>query len=79
MTRPLAESLTQHFSLTPLKCSMDTEPPSFGSVAWVVKAPGKTASKLGMSWNCAHDGCGVALELLYRRAQLARIECAGSQ
>ena len=62
--------------LEPLKCSPEKEGASYGNLVHVVKAPGKTASALWESWNCAHDGCGYALTILYRKSAVAAIECA---
>lgn len=67
------------FRLTPLKCSDKTEGATFGNLVFVMKAPGKTASALWESWNCAADGdCGLELTILYRKAELAQVECAGA-
>jgi hypothetical protein len=64
-------------ALTPLKCSRDTEGASYGNLVYVLKAPGKTASALHESWNCAHDGCGAALTIVYRKKDVAAIPCFG--
>lgn len=78
ITGPLATAIpSAGVALTPLKCDLATEPASYGNVVWVAKAPGKTASGLWMGWNCAHDGCGIALTLLYRKADVDKVECVG--
>lgn len=79
LTAPLEAALpADGVVLSPLKCSRETEPPSYGNVVWIAKVPGKTASGLWMSWNCAHDGCGIALTILYRKADVEPIECIGA-
>lgn len=78
LTNPLATALpADGVALTPLKCDLASEPPSYGNVVWVAKAPGKTASGLWMGWNCAHDGCGISLTVLYRKADVDKVECVG--
>ncbi len=63
-------------ALQPLRCAMETEGESFGNVVYVAKAPGKTASGLHLSWNCAHDGCAIGASILYRRRDVSQVECA---
>ena len=77
ITAPLEETLQASLTLRPYKCARETEGASFGNVAWVAKAPGRTASGLLMNWNCGHDGCGILLGLRYRRAELDAVECSG--
>lgn len=70
-----AEGMT----LTLLKCDPAAEGTMFGNLVYVLKAPGKTASALHLSWNCTGTGdCGMEMALIYRRAELTKIECAGS-
>jgi hypothetical protein len=64
-------------SLKPLKCRREAEGASFGNVVHVAAAKGKQATGLWENWNCAHDGCGFGLTILYRRSALAQIECSG--
>jgi hypothetical protein len=65
------------FHLTPLKCDAKIEGVSYGNLAYVVKAPGRKAAALWESWNCTGTGdCGLSLTLLYRKAELAEVECA---
>jgi hypothetical protein len=72
------EALTARgIDLTPLKCSRDTEGATFGNLVYVIKAPGKTASALHESWNCAHDGCRATVALVYRKRDLTGITCFG--
>jgi hypothetical protein len=78
ITGPLATAIpADGVALTPLKCDLATEPASYGNVVWVAKAPGKTASGLWMGWNCGHDGCGIVLTVLYRKADVDKVECVG--
>jgi hypothetical protein len=66
------------FALTLLKCDPKLEGETYGNLVYVAKAPGKTASALWATWNCAGDGaCGHDLQLVYRRAELNQVECAG--
>lgn len=67
---------TDGIVLEALKCKRETEGASYGNLVHVVKAPGKTASALWESWNCAHDGCGYGIAILYRKSAVAAIECA---
>jgi len=64
--------------LQPLKCSRETEGYSFGNLLYAAKAPGKTASGLQEGWNCAHDGCTVAMTIYYRKADVEQFDCAGA-
>lgn len=69
-----AEGMT----LTLLKCNPATEGTMFGNLVYVLKAPGKTASALHLLWNCTGTGeCGMEMALVYRRADLTTIDCAG--
>jgi hypothetical protein len=63
--------------LESLKCSRKTEPASVGNVVYVVKAPGKQATGLVEDWNCGHDGCGLALTIIYRKAEVSQFDCYG--
>jgi len=72
------QSLTDAgFTLTPLKCSRDTEGATYGNLVYVIKAPGKTASALHESWNCTQEGCTATVALVYRKRDLAGITCIG--
>ena len=72
----LRPSLTADgLTLAPLKCDARTEGYGFGNLVFAVKAPGKTASGLHESWNCAHDGCDWSMSILYRRNDISPIEC----
>lgn len=64
-------------TLTPLKCDLEKEGASFGNVAYVAKLPGKTASGLWAMWQCPQAGCELVLTILYRRADVAKVECNG--
>jgi hypothetical protein len=66
-------------ALKPLKCERANEGSGFGNLAYVISSAGKLASALWWNWNCAGDGnCGFDQIILYRRAELAQVECAGS-
>ncbi|MEO8451315.1 MAG: hypothetical protein ABI647_16085 [Gemmatimonadota bacterium] len=60
-----------------IKCDPAKEGESYGNLVFTAKAPGKTMSGLHQNWNCAHDGCGWTLEILYRRNDVAAVECSG--
>ncbi|MEP7325268.1 MAG: hypothetical protein ABI836_04895 [Gemmatimonadota bacterium] len=66
-----AEGMT----LTPLKCDEKKEGASYGNLVFVAKAPGKTPSGLHENWDCSMNGCGWSMTLLYRKADVAPIEC----
>jgi hypothetical protein len=80
MTMDLVEQalVKDGFTLQPLKCERAKEGASYGNAVYVAKAPGKTASGFHESWNCAHDGCTGMLTLLYRKADVAAVECNGA-
>jgi len=66
-------------TLTPLKCDRKTEGYTYGNLVYVAKAPGKLASALWWTWNCAADGsCGFDQTIIYRKAELAEVECVGT-
>jgi hypothetical protein len=68
-----------NLSLAPLKCEKEREGYTYGNLAFIVTAPRKAASALWWTWNCAADGsCGFDMNILYRRADLAQVECAGA-
>ena len=54
------------FTLTPTKCSRETEGYSFGNLQFIIKAPGKKAAGLQEGWNCAQETCLLAYSLFYR-------------
>lgn len=80
VTREMIEEALKHdgLMLQPLKCSRETEGASYGNLVDAVKAPGKTASGLWWSWDAPMQELRVTLTLLYRRADMAQVECAGS-
>jgi hypothetical protein len=80
VTREMIEAALQHDGLEfkPLKCSRETEGASYGNLVDAVKAPGKTASGLWWSWDAPMQELRVTLTLLYRRADMAQVECVGS-
>ena len=63
-------------TLTPLKCSKDKEGASYGNLVYAMKAPGKLASALWESWNCGQEGCGFSMTIVYRKSDLAQVECS---
>jgi hypothetical protein len=62
-------------ALTPIKCSRTTEGASYGNVIDAVKLPGKTASGLWWFWQSPQQEPELLLTLLYRRADMAQVEC----
>ncbi len=62
-------------ALTPLKCNRATEGASYGNLIDAVKVPGKTASGLWWFWQSPQQQPEVLLTLLYRRADMAQVEC----
>jgi hypothetical protein len=62
-------------TLQPLKCKRETEGASQGNLVDAIKAPGKTASGLWWTWWSESQQLKVSLGLLYRRADMARVEC----
>ena len=65
--------------LSPLKCNQKTEGTMFGNVVYVAKAPGKTATGLWESWNCSARECLGGFTTLYRKNEVAKIDCAPAQ
>ena len=61
--------------LQPLKCSRATEGASYGNLVDAAKVPGKTASGLWWSWQTVQQESQLGLTLLYRRADMAEVEC----
>lgn len=61
--------------LRPLKCSRDTEGASFGNLVDAFRVPGKTASGLWWFWQAPMQELQITLQLLYRRAEMAQVEC----
>lgn len=59
----------------PIKCKRETEGASYGNLVDAVKAPGKTASGLWWFWQSPQQEPSVTLTLLYRRTDMAQIEC----
>lgn len=78
MTREMLEAAlrTDGLAFQPLKCSRTTEGASYGNLVDAVKAPGKTASGLWWSWDAPMQELRVTMTLLYRRADMAQVECA---
>ncbi len=77
LTREMIEQSLTHHGLTfqPLKCKRETEGASYGNLVDAVKAPGKTASGLWWEWHSESQQLMVSLSLLYRRADMAQVEC----
>jgi hypothetical protein len=80
VTREMVEQALKNegMSLQPLKCSRDKEGASYGNLVDAVKVPGKTASGLWWMWDSPRDGPTLTLTLLYRRADMGEVECAGT-
>jgi hypothetical protein len=79
VTRELIEkALTNEGAqLRPLKCSRETEGASYGNLVDAFRMPGKNASGLWWMWQAPMQELQITLTLLYRRADLAQVECAG--
>lgn len=75
--REMVEAALRHEGvvLQPLKCSRDTEGASYGNLVDAVKLPGKTASGLWWFWQSVQQELQISLSLLYRRADMAQVEC----
>lgn len=58
-----------------LKCERETEGASYGNLVDAIKAPGKTASGLWWAWDSPMQRPRVVLTILYRRADMAQVEC----
>jgi len=78
-TREMVETALKNegLQLQPLKCRRETEGASYGNLVDAVKAPGKTASGLAWHWEAPQQQLYLTLTILYRRADMAQIECAG--
>ena len=76
-TREMIERtlLNEGLSLQPLKCDRKVEGASYGNLVDAVKAPGKTSSGLWWSWQSAQQKLSVTIGLLYRRSEMAKVEC----
>lgn len=77
--REMVETAFKNEGLTlqPLKCSRDKEGASYGNLVDAVKAPGKTASGLWWMWDSPQQQPNLSLVILYRRADMAQVECQG--
>jgi hypothetical protein len=77
LTREMIEQALKHDGLTfqPLKCKRETEGASYGNLVDAVKAPGKTASGLWWEWHSESQNLKVSLSMLYRKAEMAQVEC----
>jgi len=62
--------------LSPLKCNRKTEGTSFGNLVYVMKAPGKIGTGLWEQWNCSAKECYGGFTIIYRKAELSKVECA---
>ncbi len=79
LTREMVEMALKNEGLTmqPLKCSREKEGASYGNLVDAVRAPGKTASGLWWMWQSPQQQSTLALMILYRRADIAQVECQG--
>ncbi len=77
VTRQMIEKalVDEGAQLQPLKCSRDTEGASYGNLVDAFRMPGKTASGLWWMWQSPMQEMQVSLQLLYRRADMAQVEC----
>jgi hypothetical protein len=77
--REMVETAFKNEGLTlqPLKCSREKEGASYGNLVDAVKAPGKTASGLWWMWDSPQQQPTLGLTILYRRADMAQVECQG--
>lgn len=77
--RGMVETALKNEGLTlqPIKCSRDKEGASYGNLIDAVKAPGKTASGLWWMWDSPAQRPTLSLTILYRRADMAQVECQG--
>ena len=64
-------------TLQPLKCKRETEGASYGNLVDAVRVAGKTASGLWWHWESPQQAPYLVLTLLYRRADMAQVECSG--
>ncbi|HRP06969.1 MAG TPA: hypothetical protein PLL69_00645 [Gemmatimonadales bacterium] len=80
VTRHMVEEALRNdgMMLQPIKCSRDTEGASYGNLVDAAKVPGKTASGLWWFWQSVQQELEVSLTILYRRADLAEVECQGN-
>jgi len=77
--REMVETALKNEGLTlqPLKCSRDKEGASYGNLVDAVKAPGKTSSGLWWMWDSPQQQPTLSLTIMYRRADMAQVECQG--
>ena len=61
--------------LQPIKCDRATAGASFGNLVDAARMPGKTASGLWWFWQTAGQEPQLMLTILYRRAEMAEVEC----
>jgi hypothetical protein len=79
LTREMVETALTNEGLTlqPLKCNRAKEGASYGNLVDAVKAPGKTASGLWWMWQSPQQQPELFLAIMYRRADMAEVECQG--
>jgi hypothetical protein len=77
LTREMVEQSlrTDGLQLQPVKCSREKEGASYGNLIDAVKAPGKTSSGLWWAWDSPQQRMQLSMTLLYRRADMAQVEC----
>lgn len=77
LTREMVEKALRDEGVTlqPLKCSRDKEGASYGNLVDAVKVPGKTASGLWWYWDSPQQVYSLSLSILYRRTDMAQVEC----
>ena len=79
VTREMVEQALKNegVALQPIKCSREKEGASYGNLVDAIKVPGKTASGLWWYWDSPQQAMVLSLTLLYRRADMAQVECQG--
>lgn len=79
LTREMVEQaiVNEGAQLQPLKCSRDTEGASYGNLVDAFRMPGKTASGLWWMWQSPMQEPQLSLSIIYRRAEMEQVECAG--
>lgn len=77
LNRQMVEKALKDEGVTfqPLKCSREKEGASSGNLVDAVKVPGKTASGLWWLWDSPQQSPNLALTILYRRTDMAKVEC----
>lgn len=77
LTRDMVEQALKNdgIQLQPLKCSREKEGASYGNLIDAIKVPGKMSSGLWWMWDSPQQQMQLSLSLMYRRADMAQVEC----